>query len=78
MNSHDRENLNFILSRTASELRAWALDIQKSGDQDEINYAMDLMTQAACQVELDLLELIDTDAEKDISIASEYLQRFCL
>lgn len=78
MNSHDRENLNFILSLPVPELRAWALHIRKCGDQDEINYAMKLMTQAACQVELDLLELVDTDAEKDVGIASEYLQRFCL
>jgi len=78
MNSHDRENLNFILSRTAPELRAWALEIQQSGDQDEIDYAMELMTQAACQVELELLELTDSDADQDVSIAAKYLQRFCL
>lgn len=78
MNSHDRDNLNFILSRTAPELRAWALGIQQSGDQDEIDYAMELMTQAACQVELDLLTLLDADAEHDVSIAAEYLKRFCL
>ena len=78
MNSHDRDNLNFILSRTPPELRAWALDIQNSGDQDEIDYAMELMTQAACQVELELLELIDSDAEHDVGIAAEYLKRFCL
>lgn len=78
MNSHDRDNLNFILSRTAPELRAWALEIQNSGDQDEIDYAMELMTQAACQVELELLDLIDADADLDVGIAAEYLQRFCL
>jgi hypothetical protein len=78
MNSHDRDNLNFILSRSVSELRARALGIQDSGDQDEIDYALELMTQAACQVELELLDLIDSDAEQDVGIASEYLQRFCL
>ena len=78
MNSHDRDNLNFILSRTTPELQAWALDIQNSGNQDEIDYALELMTQAACQVELELLDLIDSDAEQDVGAASKYLQRFCL
>jgi hypothetical protein len=78
MNSHDRDNLNFILSRTTPELQAWALDIQNSGNQDEIDYALELMTQAACQVELELLDLIDSDTDQDVGAASKYLQRFCL
>lgn len=78
MNSHDRDNLNFILSRTAPELRAWLVGIQNSGDQDEMDYAMSLITQAACQVELQLLTLIDADAEQDVGIAAKYLKRFCL
>lgn len=78
MNSHDRDNLNFILTRSAPELRAWAQDIQKFGDQSEVDYALDLMIQAACQIELELLSLIDSDADQDVDIAAEYLKRFCL
>lgn len=78
MNEHDRKNLNFILTRNHDELSTWFCSIQDSMDPAEIDYALDLMMQARCLVELDLLALVDQDAEDDISIAADYLQQFRL
>jgi hypothetical protein len=78
MDKHDRENLNFILTRTQDQLIEWFQNIRDDGDQDEIDYALELMVHAKCQIEMELLTMIDHDAEHDVGLASNYLQRFRL
>ena len=76
MNNHDRQNIEFIRSLTPDALVQWIDYIRESGNDDEIDYAMEMLTAARNQIELDLLELFDT--EDDVSEAAEYLQRFRL
>jgi hypothetical protein len=76
MDKHDRDNLNFILTRTQDQLLEWFQSIQD--DQDEMDYAMELMVQAKSLIELELLSWTDCDAEQDLSQACNYLQRFRL
>ena len=78
MDKHDRENLNFILTRTQDQLIEWFQSIRDDGDQDEIDYALEMMVQAKCQIELELLDIVDQDAEHDLAQARNYLQRFRL
>lgn len=78
MNDHDRKNVNFILTRSQEDLIAWYQGIQEAGDQDEIDYALELLIQAKCLIEMDLLSLLDQEAEYDVGQASDYLQRFRL
>ena len=76
MNNHDRQNIEFIRSLAPDALVQWIDYIRESGNDDEIDYAMEMLTAARNQIELDLLELFDT--EDDVSEAAEYLQRFRL
>jgi hypothetical protein len=78
MDKHDRENLNFILTRTQDQLIEWFQNIREDGNQDEIDYALEMMVHAKCQIELELLTMTDHDAELNLSLARNYLQRFRL
>lgn len=78
MNDWDKHNLEFILSRSATELTTWFEAVKEFGDEDEITYALEMLQAARNHVELELLSIFDSDAEKDLSIATAYLQRFRL
>jgi hypothetical protein len=78
VNDHDRKNVNFILTRSQADLIAWYQALEEAGDQAEIDYALELLIQAKCLIEMDLLSLLDQDAEEDVSQAADYLQRFRL
>lgn len=78
MNDRDLDNLQFLLTITASQLEAWYDDIVAHGDQDDIEYAMELIYAARNELELQLLEIHDTEAEEDCTQAAEYLKRFQL
>ena len=78
MNDHDRKNVNFILTRSQDDLIAWYQGIQESGNQDEMDYALELLIQAKSLLEMDLLSLLDQEAEYDVGQAADYLQRFRL
>ena len=78
MNNHDRQNIEFIRSLTPDALVQWIDYIRESGNDDEIDYAMEMLTAARNQIEMDLLALFDADAEEDVSTAAEYLQLFRL
>lgn len=78
MNPHDKQNLEFILTRSVDQLTHWFRDVQQQGDADELQYAVELLMAARNQVEMELLELTDQDSEYDIDVASQYLKRFQL
>lgn len=78
MNNHDRQNIEFIRNLTPDALVQWLECIKESGDDDEIEYALEMLFATRNQIEMELLALYDADAEEDVSAAAEYLQRFRL
>jgi hypothetical protein len=78
MNPHDKQNLEFILTRSVDQLAHWFRSVQQAGDADELQYAVELLMAARNQVEMELLEITDHDCDNDVHMAQEYLQRFRL
>lgn len=78
MNQHDRDNLNFLLKSSPETLQDWFDTIVARGETDDIMYALELIAQARNELELELLEYIDEDAEHCVAEASEYLKKFQL
>lgn len=78
MNDRDLDNLQFLLTTTPDQLANWYDDIVAQGDQDDIDYAVELIYTARNELELQLLEIHDTEAEEDCSQAADYLARFRL
>ncbi len=72
MNKWDKDNLNFILSLNEKEFNDWYACL----DQDDIEYAMEIMKQARTEVNMQLVALSD-DIE-DVSLAASVLKKFTL
>ena len=53
MNEYDSNNLKFIMNSTASELADWL----KQADQDDIDYALELIDQSINELKLESLDL---------------------
>ena len=78
MNDNDRQNIDFIRSRTPEELQQWIDALKDFGDDAEIEYAFEMLFAARNQIEIELLELFDEDVQEDVTEAAEYLKRFRL
>jgi len=80
MNDHDQQNIAFILAiaKNPQKLSDWFQSVEDSGDEQEVAYAMNMLLAAQSQCEMELLELLDHQAEQDLTQATDYLQRFCL
>lgn len=80
MDPDDQKNVEFVrsLATDAKRLNEWFDCVKEFGDEDEIQYAIEILSVARNLIELDLLALFDTDAEEDVSDAREYLRRFQL
>ena len=78
MNDNDRQNIEFIRSLAPDALEQWIEYIKESGNEYEIDYAMEMLIATRNQIEMELLDLYDADAKEDVSAAAEYLQRFRL
>ena len=80
MDPDDQKNVEFVrsLATDAKRLNEWFDSVKEFGDEDEIQYAIEILSVARNMIELDLLALFDTDAEEDVSDAREYLKRFQL
>ena len=78
MNDRDLDNLQFLLTITSNQLANWYDDIVAHGSEDDIDYAMELIYAARNELELQLLEIHDEEAEEDYSQAVDYLARFRL
>ena len=78
MNDRDLDNLQFLLTTTPDQLANWYDDIVARGDQDDIDYAVELIYTARTELELQLLEIHDEESEQDYSQAADYLARFRL
>lgn len=78
MDKHDQKNLEFLLNATPEVLHDWFDTMIALGQEDDIAYAMELVQAARNQLELELLEIFDLEAEEDVALASAYLKRFRL
>lgn len=78
MNDRDLNNLQFLLTTTPEQLSAWYDNIVARGSEDDIDYAVELIYTARNELELQLLEIHDAEAEQDYSQAADYLARFRL
>ena len=57
MNTHDRQNFNFIVSLSREQVEAFFEELP----EDEIRYAIELITQAQTELILKKHELIDKE-----------------
>lgn len=74
MNDWDRDNLNFLLNASKADMDDW----WQHASQDDIEYAANLFKQAKTEIELQLLDLLETAEELDLSQAQTVLSRFRL
>lgn len=72
MNSHDLNNLNYILSLNESEFDEWILTL---GD-DDITYAIEVIQHRRAELALQEARLIDE--VEDMSEAQSVLSKFTL
>ena len=59
MNSFDRENLNFLLTASKKDMDEW----YHYATEDDMDYAIELIRAARTELELQELELIDSEVE---------------
>ena len=78
MNDYDRNNLEFLLNATPETLQHWFDTLIALGENDDIDYAFELIKQARTEVELRVLEMFDQDAEESVAAAEYYLKKFQL
>lgn len=78
MNDRDYDNLQFLLNATPETLQDWFDTLIAQGEDDDINYAFELIKQARTEVELQVLEVFDADSEESVAVAAEYLKKFRL
>ena len=75
MNSFDRENLNFLLTASKKDMDEW----YHYATQDDLDYAIELIRAARTELELQELELIDSEVgDNDLTEARTVLAKFTL
>jgi hypothetical protein len=72
MNKWDRDNLNFILSLDERGFDEWYATL----DQDDLDYAMELLKQARTEVGMQMAAVFDDTT--DMEAACEVLSKFTL
>ena len=72
MNKHDRDNLQFLLSADKKTMDSWYQTV----GEDDVEYALELLQLYRTELELREFEIIDTEAEQDLSQAQAVLSRF--
>ena len=75
MNSFDRENLNFLLTASKKDMDEW----YHYATQDDLDYAIELIRAARTELELQELELIDSEVgDNNLTEARTVLAKFTL
>ena len=75
MNSFDRENLNFLLTASKKDMDEW----YHYATEDDMDYAIELIRAARTELELQELELIDSEVgDNDLTEARTVLAKFTL
>lgn len=72
MNDWDRNNLNFILSLTPEQFEDWYSSI----DQDDVEYAIELIKQGRLETAMRVAEIFDNT--EDLTEANKVLNKFTL
>lgn len=74
MNNWDKGNLDFILNSNDVDMEdflSWASD-------EDLLYALQLIQLAKAELELEVIELLDAEADQDLSQAQSVLEQFRL
>jgi len=74
MNKHDRDNLNFLMNASKATLDDWYAKM----DQDDIDYAFELLAQAKTELmlaELELMDVVENTDDADRAVI-EILEKF--
>lgn len=78
MNSWDKDNLKFIMGITGEAFEQWL----NQADDDDIDYALELVKRARTELTVKAMEIIDEAIEEtskgDFAIAKGYLQKYTL
>jgi hypothetical protein len=78
MNSWDKDNLKFIMGISGEAFDAWL----NQADDDDIDYALELVQRARTELTVKAMEIIDEAIEEnsqgDYTIAKGYLQKYAL
>jgi hypothetical protein len=72
MNDHDRGNLRFLLSADESAMQEWYNQV----DQDDIEYALELLQLANAELTVKEMELAEAAETLDLTQAQAVLSRF--
>jgi hypothetical protein len=72
MSDEDRDNLNFLLTVSPEVFEDWF----DQADEDDIDYALELLAKR--KTELNLKELEFSDSVKDTTEANQVLRKFML
>ncbi len=72
MNKHDRDNYLFLMSLTPEQFDEWFMTI----DEDDVQYAMELIQMARSEIAEQLASLFDDVVE--LSDARDVLGKFTL
>jgi hypothetical protein len=72
MNDHDRGNLHFLLSADESTMQEWYNQV----DQDDVEYALELLQMASAELTVKEMELAEADETLDLTQAQAVLSRF--
>ena len=73
MNSHDRSNLNFIMSMNEQEFDSWLSFMSN----EDIDYALELIRRAKAENQLEEMELAEVmySQDDDMTEANEIINR---
>jgi len=74
MNNWDKGNLDFILNSSDADMEdflSWASD-------EDLRYALELIHAAKSELAVQEIELLEADADEDLSQAQAVLERFRL
>ena len=78
MNSWDKDNLKFIMGISGEAFDDWL----NQADDDDIDYALELVQRARTELTVKAMEIIDEAIEEssqgDYIIAKGYLQKYAL
>ena len=75
MNDFDRENVNFLLKASKEDMEDW----HRYATEDDYTYALEILRAARTELELQELELLDSEVEYDDLVeANSVLSKFAL
>lgn len=74
MNEWDRDNLDFLLNASFADMEEW----WQYATQEDIEYADRLFKQARNEIEVQLMDLLESNEDQDLTQANAVLAKFRL